>query len=174
MLPSKELFLPIRCVISDVDGVLTNGQIIVSEQQHEIKVFHVQDGLGILWLQKQGIPFAVITGRTCKAVEMRMKSLGVEYIYQGHHKKLSAFEDILQRLQLKSEEIAYVGDDLPDILLMKRVGLAIAVANASPETKAHAHWVTQASGGAGAIREVAVELLKAKGLYENVLADYDV
>ena len=168
------LFAGIRLVISDVDGVLTSGDIIISDSGDETKIFNVQDGFGIRLLLKQGIAFAVISARSTRTVQVRMEKLGVQHVYQGSENKIPAFEALLDKLALKPEEVAYVGDDWADLPVLNRVGLPIAVANAMPEVKARARYITTALGGSGAIREVAMQLLRAQGCYDSLLAQYDV
>lgn len=167
------LFKNIRLVISDVDGVLTAGDIIISDSGEETKMFNVHDGFGIRLLLKQGIEFAVISARCTRTVQVRMEKLGVPHVYQGNENKIPAFEALLDKLALKPEEVAYIGDDWADLPLLNRVGLPIAVANAVPEVKAKARYITTAAGGSGAVREVAIQLLRAQGHYDALLAQYD-
>jgi 3-deoxy-D-manno-octulosonate 8-phosphate phosphatase (KDO 8-P phosphatase) len=165
-------FAKIRLLISDVDGVLTSGAIILSDLGHETKIFNVQDGFGIRLLMKQGIAFAIISSRSTPSVTIRMQKLGVQHIYQGNENKLPAFEELLNQLQLSPDQVAYIGDDWPDLRLLERVGLAIAVANAVPEVKTKAHYITSCPGGSGAVREVVMKILQAQGIYEEALAEY--
>ena len=152
--------MDIKCLILDVDGVLTDGSIWLNEQGQEFKQFYVQDGLGIQRLQRSGIPVAVISGRSSGSVTARMKELQVKYVYQGCFDKLQNFNLLIKELGIKPQEVAYMGDDLPDLPVMQLAGLSIAVANACPEVKAIAHWQTEKSGGHGAVREVCDRLLK--------------
>ncbi len=155
--------MSIRLLISDVDGVLTDGSVWLDGAGNEIKRFHIHDGLGIKRLQQQGIIFAIISGRDCPAVTKRMQMLNVQHVYQGcGHDKIPALEHLLNQVQLPASAAAYVGDDLPDIAVMQRVGFGIAVANAVAEVKAQADWVTTLPGGQGAIREVCEHVLKMK------------
>lgn len=151
----------IKLLILDVDGVLTDGKVWLSPNGEETKAFHVHDGLGISALRKAGITVAIISGRESKVVTQRMKELQVQYVFQGQHDKLPAFEQLLSELQLNKSEVAYVGDDLPDLPILQQVGAPIAVKNAVTDVKAAALWVTELSGGAGAVREVADAILDA-------------
>ncbi len=157
----------IRLVVFDVDGVLSNGQLFYDEQGRELKAFHARDGLGIKRLQHYGLELAIITGRDNPVVSHRMRSLGITHVYQGRHDKLAALEQIQQTLQLNMEATCFVGDDLLDLSILKRAGLAVAVADAHPWVLPHVHWVTQAPGGHGAAREVCDLLLEAQGHKEE-------
>lgn len=162
----------IKLVIFDVDGVLTAGILTYSHDGIEVKNFHVHDGQGIKFLKKSGVNVGIIT--TCKSeiVKRRMQDLGIEHLYQGQTDKLPAYEDLKQKLQLKDDEIAYVGDDLPDLPMLKRVGLAITVANAPKIIQQHTHWITKAKGGKGAAREVCDFIMHAQGTYQTMLNAY--
>jgi 3-deoxy-D-manno-octulosonate 8-phosphate phosphatase (KDO 8-P phosphatase) len=164
--------IAIKLVISDVDGVLTDGRLYFAPTGEEHKVFHVHDGLGIKLLRQANIEFAVISSRNSPIVAQRMQNLGVNHIYQGQVQKLPAFESLLTALQLPAAAVAYIGDDLPDLPIIRRVGLGICVANAHSLLKRHAHWQTQAKGGKGAIREVCDFILNAQGKLENLYAQY--
>jgi 3-deoxy-D-manno-octulosonate 8-phosphate phosphatase (KDO 8-P phosphatase) len=164
--------LPVRLMIFDVDGVLTNGQIIYQDDGSEIKAFDVQDGHGIKLLQRAGIEVALVTGRFCRAVEHRAAGLQIARVYQGVHYKLEAYGKILQETGLHDHEIGYMGDDLIDIPVMRRVGLAVAVPNASPHVFPYAHYVTRAPGGSGACREVCEILLRVQGHWEQLTSRY--
>ena len=164
--------LPVRLVIFDVDGVLTSGQIIYQDDGSEIKVFDVQDGHGIKLLQRAGIEVALVTGRFCRAVEQRAAGLKITRVYQEIHYKLEAYEKILRETGLQDHEIGYMGDDLIDIPVMRRVGLAIAVPNASHHVLPYAHYVTRAAGGRGACREVCELLLQVQGHWEPLTRRY--
>jgi 3-deoxy-D-manno-octulosonate 8-phosphate phosphatase (KDO 8-P phosphatase) len=158
----------IKVLVCDIDGVFTDGRLYFDKQGEALKAFHIHDGLGIKWLLKSGITVAIITGRSSPIVESRMQELGIKYIYQNQEEKLIAAEDLLTRLQLGYEHIAYIGDDLPDLPLLRRVGLAITVPNANPFIKEHAHWVTKSPGGNGAIREACEYILLAQGKLDAV------
>ncbi|MGO9642640.1 MAG: KdsC family phosphatase [Candidatus Acidiferrales bacterium] len=163
----------IRVLLTDVDGVMTDGLVwLLSENDgstKEIKGFNAHDGVGMMLLKMAGVRTGIITGRSSAAVARRAAEGGVEFVYQGVPYKMPIYEEILQKTGAKESEVAYVGDDLPDIPLMKRVGLAVAVANAEPEVKRAAHYVTSRSGGDGAIREVVELLLKAQGRWKEMI-----
>ena len=161
----------IKALFLDVDGVLTDGSIIYSDVGSETKVFNVRDGLGIRWLIKSGIMVGIVTGRKSDALHHRCENLGIDLIFDGIKDKASALEKILDRTGIKSEEIAYMGDDIVDIPLMKRVGVSIAVADAHEVVIKTADMVTAAKGGAGAVREVCELMLKAHNRWEAVLAE---
>jgi 3-deoxy-D-manno-octulosonate 8-phosphate phosphatase (KDO 8-P phosphatase) len=165
-------FEGIRAVILDVDGVLTDGRIFLRDDGSETKCFHAWDGAGIKYLLRSGIQVAFLSGRESEAVRHRARELGVAHVRQGAKDKLPAYESLLADLGLSDAEVCYVGDDLPDIPVMRRVGLSVAVADAREEVRALAHYVTHASGGQGAVREVAERLLKAAGKWAAILARY--
>jgi 3-deoxy-D-manno-octulosonate 8-phosphate phosphatase (KDO 8-P phosphatase) len=156
----------VRLLILDVDGVLTDGSLQFDNRGEEYKTFNSLDGLGIRMLLDNAIEVAVITGRESKIVHRRMSDLGVKHIYQGCRDKLSAFEELLLTTGLKPELAAYVGDDLPDLPIMQRVGLAIAVNNAHAFVKQHCDWVTTLPGGKGAVREVTDLILESQSVLE--------
>ncbi len=162
----------VKMLLLDVDGVLTGGEIIISSSGEEIKVFSVLDGMGIKLLQRAGIEVAILSSRKSKVVELRAGELGIKRVIQGELEKLKAFEKLLEETNLSPEEVAYVGDDWVDIPVLKRVGFAVAVANAWPPVKEYAHYITHLPGGKGAVREVAELILKAKGLWERALSSY--
>jgi 3-deoxy-D-manno-octulosonate 8-phosphate phosphatase (KDO 8-P phosphatase) len=164
--------LPVRLMIFDVDGVLTDGRIIYHDDGSEIKAFDVQDGHGIKLLQRAGIEVALITGRSCRAVQHRANGLGITRVYQGARDKLEAYEEILERTGLKDVETGFMGDDLIDIPLLRRVGFAAAVPNAVPHVIPYAHYVTRARGGQGAAREICEMLLFVQGLWDGVTRPY--
>jgi 3-deoxy-D-manno-octulosonate 8-phosphate phosphatase (KDO 8-P phosphatase) len=164
--------LPIRLMIFDVDGVLTDGRVIYHDDGSEIKAFDVQDGHGIKLLQRAGIEVALITGRSCRAVAHRAAGLGIKQVYQGALDKLEAYAKLLAETGLRDEEIGFMGDDLIDIPLLRRVGFAVAVPNAVPHVMPYAHYVTRARGGHGACREVCELLLWVQGLWEEVTGCY--
>ena len=156
----------VRLLIVDVDGVLTDGGLTFDNRGEEYKTFNSLDGHGIRMLLDCGIEVAVITGRKSEIVNHRMGDLGVKHIYQGHRDKLQAFEKLLQNTGLKAEQVAYIGDDLADLPVMQRVGLAIAVQNAHNFVKQHCDWVTNSPGGKGAVREVTDFILHAQSLLD--------
>lgn len=157
----------IKLMIFDVDGVLTDGSIIMGDNGEEYKAFHSRDGHGMRLLQYTGVEIAIITGRTSNVVEHRMANLGVKYVFQGQKVKLPAFEELIKQLKLKPEQCAYVGDDWVDIAIMKRVGLSIAVQDADDLVKQHAHWVTPAKGGKGAARQVCELIMEGQGTLQD-------
>lgn len=152
----------IKLVIFDVDGVLTDGSLFIDDNGMEYKAFYSRDGLGMKMLQKTNVKIAIITGRSSEVVSYRMKSMGVEHVYQGQDDKLLAYEKIKKELQLSADEIAYVGDDIIDLPVMKKVGFAIAVQDAHPLVIKHAHWQTPHSGGRGAARDVCELVMEAQ------------
>ncbi len=162
----------IRLVIFDVDGVLTDASLYLGDDGREYKAFNSRDGQGMVMLQESGVRLAVITGRSSEVVQTRMASLGVRYIYQGQRHKLPAYEELRGRLSLDEAEVAYVGDDLVDLPVMRRVGLAVAVADAHAMVRQHAHWCTHACGGRGAAREVCELILDAQGKLDALIARY--
>lgn len=149
----------IRLLVLDVDGVLTDGRLYFSAQGEELKTFHVRDGAGIVQLLRAGLQVAVISGRDSRAVERRMAELGIAWVRQGVHDKLSALRELLDILGLGPQAVACVGDDTPDVPLLETARLAIAVADAHPAARERAHYVTRLPGGQGAVREVCDLLL---------------
>lgn len=163
----------IRLVLFDVDGVLTDGRLYLDDNGIETKAFHSQDGLGLAMLQRTGVQVGVITGRTSQLVSHRMASLGIKHVYQGQLTKLTAFKQVRDALELSNDEIAFVGDDVIDIAVMKKAGLSIVVPNARPEVKAVADWCTFASGGQGAGRDVCELIMHAQGTWKTQFHYYD-
>ena len=159
----------IKLLILDVDGVLTDGGIIYNDNGVETKIFNVKDGLGIRLLIKAGITLCIATGRRSNALYIRCKNLGIEHIFDGLGDKAAMLDPILDRTGVSAEQVAFMGDDLPDLALMKKVGLSIAVADAHKTVLKNADMVTLAKGGNGAVREVCEAILKAQGLWENIL-----
>ena len=153
----------IRTLILDVDGVLTDGLVHYFANGSEMKSFNVRDGLGIQLMRAAGCKVAIISGRESDAVTLRARELGIEQVFQGVDDKVSAFETILQSLDCPEQHTAYIGDDLPDLPLLKRCGLSFAVADAAPEVRTTAKVVLRAGGGQGAVREACELILKAKG-----------
>jgi len=156
----------------DVDGVMTDGKIILGSNDTELKFFDARDGVGIKYLQRVGIKVAIITGRESEAVRMRARELDIDLVYQNAKKKMDAYSDLKGEMGYKDNEIAFIGDDLPDIPIMRRVGFAVAVANATDITKKFAHYVTENNGGCGAIREVAELIMKAQNKWKKILERY--
>ena len=163
---------PIELILSDVDGVLTDGGIILDNAGIETKRFHVRDGLGIKLWQKAGYRFGLITVRSSHVVKMRMAELGIDMIRQGADDKLTTARSMLAELGLRPEQACYVGDDLPDLPVALSVGLAVAVADACEELRAAAHYVTRLPGGAGAVRETVEMILKAQRRWEDLIQSY--
>jgi 3-deoxy-D-manno-octulosonate 8-phosphate phosphatase (KDO 8-P phosphatase) len=167
-----EALAHIRLAIFDVDGVLTDGRLYYDNHGNEFKAFHAQDGHGMKLLQQAGIPIAIITARQSYLVTKRMQDLGIAYVYQGARDKLVAFEDLLQQVNCSADQVCYVGDDLLDLVVMKRCGVAITVANGHTSLRPHVHYVTQASGGQGAVREVCDMIIKAQGKWDSMMSSY--
>jgi len=162
----------VKLMLFDVDGVLTDGRLIYAADGHELKAFHVHDGLGLKRLLANHVEVAVITARLSMIVTERMADLGVAHVYQGQDDKLACYEQLLHALKLSPDEVAYTGDDLPDLAVMQRVGFSVAVANAHPWVRERAHWRTRLPGGSGAVREVADLILAAQGKAEAELAAF--
>jgi 3-deoxy-D-manno-octulosonate 8-phosphate phosphatase (KDO 8-P phosphatase) len=168
----------IRMLLMDVDGVLTDGRVFGIPDSSggivETKGFDTQDGIALQWLSWKGLVTGVISGRVSPATEERAKQCNMTYVYQGHIEKIPIVEEILKRSGIPSIQVAYIGDDLTDVVVMNRVGLSIAPANARPEVKQSAQLVTECAGGHGAVREVCELLLKAQGHWDDLLAKYEI
>jgi 3-deoxy-D-manno-octulosonate 8-phosphate phosphatase (KDO 8-P phosphatase) len=162
----------IRLVIFDVDGVLTDGSLFIGDDGQEYKAFHSRDGHGMKMLQASGVEIGIITGRTSQVVKHRMDSLGIRHVYQGKLEKLPAFEELIAKLGLAPHQVAYVGDDVVDLPVMRRVGLAIAVQDAHPLVREHAHWSAEHGGGQGAARDVCELIMRAQGTLDAQLRHY--
>jgi 3-deoxy-D-manno-octulosonate 8-phosphate phosphatase (KDO 8-P phosphatase) len=162
----------IKLLVFDVDGVLTDGRLIVGDDGQEYKAFYSKDGLGMKMLQQTGVKIAVITARTSDVVIHRMQNLGIKHIYQGQLEKLPAFEKILTELDLTAEQAAYVGDDVIDLPVLQQAGLAISVADAHPLVKQYVHWQTPQCGGRGAARDVCELIMQAQGTLEAHFQKY--
>jgi len=162
----------IRLVIFDVDGVLTDGSLFYGDDGQEYKAFHSKDGHGMKMLQSTGVQIGIITARTSRVVEVRMASLGIAHVYQGQLEKLPAYEELKCDTGMSDEQIAYVGDDVVDLPILTRVGLAVAVADSHPLVLRHAHWQTPAPGGRGAARQVCELLMEAQGTLEGLFQHY--
>lgn len=163
----------IKMVILDVDGVLSDGTIILDEDGRESKGFSSRDGLGIYLLKRAGIDVAVISGRATRVVEHRARALDIKEVHQGIGDKLEVYQSVIASHGLQDAEVCYVGDDLIDLPVMKRVGFAAAPADAHPVVLEAAHWVAPSNGGRGAVREVIEEVLRAGGQWETVLKEFD-
>lgn len=165
-------------LLMDVDGVLTDGRLYFFPDADgkvvETKGFDSQDGIALQWMNHYGLPTGVISGRDSPATTERARQAKMKYVYQGHTEKIPILEEILADAKLSKEQVAYIGDDLTDVVIMHRVGFGVATANAREEVKREAHYVTKAPGGAGAVREVIELILQAKGLWAEVLARYEV
>ncbi len=166
----NEIAARIKLVILDVDGVMTDGSIIIHDDGSETRIFDIKDGLGTVALQMLGVEVAIITSKKSGAVARRAEELRIKRFHEGVRKKVPVYEQMLEEMGITDEEVCYVGDDLNDLGMMKRVGLPVAVADAVPEIKAVARYVTKAPGGRGAVREVAELILKAQGKWEALLA----
>ncbi|MDD5276634.1 MAG: 3-deoxy-manno-octulosonate-8-phosphatase KdsC [Methylovulum sp.] len=162
----------LKLLILDVDGVLTDGKLFFDNQGNEYKAFHAQDGHGIKLLRQTGVEIAVISGRKSPVVELRMKNLGIEHVYQGHEDKRIMFAEIMDKMGLLAEQVAYVGDDLLDLPIMRRVGLSIAVNDANPIVKHYADWCTSRCGGQGAVREVCDLIMQAQDHFDDIVNAY--
>jgi 3-deoxy-D-manno-octulosonate 8-phosphate phosphatase (KDO 8-P phosphatase) len=161
-----------RLLIMDVDGVLTDGRIIMDNLGHELKEFDVKDGHGIVMAHRANLQTALISGRESETTARRAQELGIDLVFQRIWNKLEVYDRILADTRLTHEEVAYMGDDLVDIPLLRRVGLAVAVADAVDEVKAVAHMITQHAGGQGAVREVIELILRAQGHWDTLIQRY--
>ena len=162
----------IRLLICDVDGVLTDGRIYFTPDGDEFKGFHARDGHGLKLLQRTGVEIAVISGRRSPAVALRMESLGIQHVFQGYEKKLEPFQQLLESLCLKPVQASFVGDDLLDLCLMRRAGLAVAVADAHFTLRQDADWITSQPGGYGAVREVCDLIMTAQNTLQDTIESY--
>ena len=174
----QELAAPVKLLLMDVDGVLTDGKLInvpdAAGNMVETKAFDSQDGIALQWLSWKGIKTGLISGRVSPATVERAKQCKFSYVYQGHIEKTPILDEILADAGLEKGQVAYIGDDLTDVVVMHRVGLAVATANARYEVKQEAHYVTHAVGGSGAVREVVELILKAQGCWEEILKKYEI
>jgi|TARA_B110000503_G_scaffold44662_1_gene72930 3-deoxy-D-manno-octulosonate 8-phosphate phosphatase (KDO 8-P phosphatase) len=166
----------IRLLLLDVDGVLTDGRLYFGNNGEELKAFNIQDGLGIKLLQRNGVEVGIITGRSSALVARRAEELGIKLVIQGREDKLAALEEALRDDKenhcYEMQEIAFLGDDLPDLAVISRVGLGVAVADAHKFVAKHSHWQTSEKGGYGAVRELAELILQAKNTLDSILLDY--
>jgi len=162
----------IKLLILDVDGVLTDGRIIYNSKGEDSKFFDVKDGLGVYLLKRAGIPTILITARGSKAIRPRARDMQVEEVFEDIENKRKILDKILKRYKVNTSQICFVGDDLVDFSIMKRVGLSVAVKNACPEIKKISHYVTKREGGRGAVREISEIILKAKGKWEELVSLY--
>lgn len=168
----------VKVLLMDVDGVLTDGRLyniqMADGSMAETKGFDSQDGIGLQWLSWYGVKTGVISGRNSPATVERARQTKMTYVYQGHIEKIPILEEIMKDAGVAKDDVAYVGDDLTDIVCMRRVGFAVATANARKEVKAAAHYITEVPGGSGAIREVVEIILKAKGLWPEIQKKYEI
>jgi 3-deoxy-D-manno-octulosonate 8-phosphate phosphatase (KDO 8-P phosphatase) len=162
----------IRLLLLDVDGVLTDGRIIIDDRGVETKQFHVRDGQGITLLRRAGVEVGIITGRVSKVVKHRAQELGIEIVRQGAEDKLAAYAEIKSRIQLSDEQVAYMGDDIIDLPILRKVGLAVAVKDSWPGLAPFVDLITEMGGGYGAVREVAELILKAHGKWSSSVKTY--
>ena len=169
----KKRAAKIKVVLMDVDGTITDGSVTLLSQPDgsalEIKTFDAHDGQGMTLGHTAGLRMGVITGRESPALRRRMKEMSVEFVYEKQPQKIAAYEEILRKTGVHEDEVAYLGDDLPDLTVMRRVGMAVAVGNATPEVKAAAHYTTVRNGGKGAARELIELILKSKGIWEKMI-----
>ena len=172
MQPILEKAKKLKLLILDVDGVLTDGKLFFDNEGNEYKAFHARDGHGIKLLRQTGVDVAVISGRKSNSVAVRMKNLGIEHVYQGHENKIAAFNEIIEKMGILPEQAGHVGDDLLDLPVMIRVGLAIAVNDANFAVKQRADWCTTLPGGSGAVREVCDLIMQAQGRFDEVVNAY--
>jgi len=168
----QERLEKIRLLLLDVDGVLTDGGIILDDAGKQTKTVHVRDGHGMKMLQRTGVQIGIITGRTSQVVEHRMRELGIDLVYQGVKDKLEPFGRICRDLQLDAEQIAYMGDDVVDLPILRRAGFAATVSDASDDVKPFVHYVSRYGGGRGAVREICEMIIRAQGRWDEVTARY--
>ena len=162
----------IRVAVFDVDGILTDGRLYYTDGGEEIKAFNVQDGHGIKMLRESGVAVAIITSRSSRVVEKRARDLGIEFLFQGVADKLHTMNDLLQRLNIDMQAASYMGDDVFDLPVLRRCGLAASVPEAPAIVRKHAHYVTRLPGGRGAVREFAELVMQAQGTLDARLAEY--
>jgi len=162
----------IELVLADVDGVLTDGRVVLDNQGIETKRFHIRDGLGIALWQKAGYRFGVLTRRSSQVLKIRAAELGIEIVRQGADDKLATMHEVLRQLGLAPRQVCYIGDDLPDLPVVRAVGLGVAVADAAAEVRQAADYVTTAMGGAGAVRETIEMILKTQRRWDDVIQPY--
>lgn len=162
----------IKLFVLDVDGVMTDGRLYITDSGEEMKVFNSHDGHGIKMLRNSGVEVAMISGRKSSALERRATELGIHHLYQGREDKINALNELLEDIDVSYEQVAHVGDDLPDLPIIRRVGLGMAVANAYPLVKEHAIWCTLAKGGEGAVREACDFIMAAQNTLVPALDQY--
>ena len=162
----------VKLMIFDVDGVLTDGSLHYGADGEALKTFNVHDGLGIKLLQESGVQTAIISARISAQVAKRAADLGISHVHQGGHDKLTPFNALLDQLGLTAEQVGFIGDDVVDLPILRRVGFAVSVPNGRSDVHARAHHITEAAGGRGAVREVCEFILHAQGSYERVMAQF--
>lgn len=162
----------IKLLLMDCDGVLTDGRLWLTQDGEEQKAFHTHDGFGLSLFHRAGLRSGVISGRSSQALSRRAGELGIEFVRQGDPEKLAAFADVLRQAGVAEDEVAFVGDDLTDIPIMRRVEFAVAVADAVEEARSVAHYVTRARGGRGAVREVIEMILRSQGRWNDLVDQY--
>jgi len=168
----RQRLLPLKGLIMDVDGVLTDGRIIINDRGEESKNFHVRDGHGVKLLKRSGFQLALLTGRQSRTVEHRAKELGIDTIFQKVHDKIAAYQQIKLKFALNDEQICYVGDDLVDIPVLRKVGFAVTVADGIPELDQYIHWRSRYPGGGGAIRELCELILWTQQSWNQLTQRY--
>ncbi|MGH9411889.1 MAG: KdsC family phosphatase [Vicinamibacterales bacterium] len=162
----------LRLLLFDVDGVLTDGSIIVNADGTESKQFNIRDGAAMVWARRSGLTIGLLSARSADATSVRAMQLGIEIVIQGAGNKLLGFEQILRDTLLEPSQVGYMGDDLQDLPVMRRTAFAAAPADAAPEVRRAAHWVSQAAGGRGAVREFIEHVLRARGEWDAAVGDY--
>jgi 3-deoxy-D-manno-octulosonate 8-phosphate phosphatase (KDO 8-P phosphatase) len=169
----REKIKRIKLFIVDIDGVLTDGRIVYDNRGNELKFFDVQDGFGITLLRRAGIECAIMTAKKTRIVAKRARDIKASFLFQNCTDKLKTFQTLLDKVDVHPEEICYIGDDLIDIPVLKRVGFAVSVPNAVPEAREIAHYITHKRGGRGAVREICDLIIKTQGKWDNILARYN-
>ena len=161
----KNKLRKIKLLILDVDGVLTDGKIIIDSDGREMKFFDVQDGFGIVVFRQAGLKTAILSARASNVVRHRAKDLGIDRVYVDAYPKIGAYKKLLSEFQLRDEDVCFIGDDLPDVEVLSKVGFAVSVPNGTAEAQKEAHYITKKRGGNGAVREVIEMILKAQNLW---------
>ncbi|HEV3141732.1 MAG TPA: HAD hydrolase family protein [Vicinamibacterales bacterium] len=162
----------ITLLLFDVDGVLTDGKILLHGDGTESKIFDIKDGTGIVWARRAGLTVGLLSARTSAATEQRASQLGITLVRQGVASKLDAYSDIIAGMNLKSEQVAYMGDDVLDLPVLLRAGLSAAPADAVEDVRSRVHWVSRANGGDGAARELVEIILRAQGAWTGIVDEY--
>lgn len=171
MMAVEEKAKKVKLLLLDIDGVLTDGKIVIGNYGDEIKNFDVNDGLGIMLVKRAGIKCAIITAQKSRVVKIRASQLKIDKVYYNHY-KIKLLNRIKRNFRVKEEEICYIGDDLIDIPILKRVGFSVTVPHATEEVKRYVHYITTKHGGSGAVREICEIILKAQGLWHSVIGRY--